>query len=83
MLVKRRRQHRGGDCLVVLLSKSVECLVKGDEVARNEAGALVNELVERMLTVGPGLTPIDRTGVAFQAESSVTIFVAVANHRSC
>ena len=70
-----REQH------VVLLSKSVECLVKGDEVAGNETGALVNELVERMLTVGPRLTPVDRTGVVAERIALERDVLAVALHR--
>src|SRR5258708_39168002 len=70
-----REQH------VVLLSKSVEGLVKANEVAGNEAGALVNELVERMLTVSPGLTPIDRTRVVAGGITLQRDGLAVALHR--
>src|SRR6516225_9770733 len=66
---------------VVLLSKSVEGLVKADEVAWNETGALVNELVERMLTIGPGLTPIDRTRVVAKSITLKRDVLAVTFHR--
>ena len=36
---------------------------EGDEVARNQPRALVNQLVERVLPVGAGLAPVDRAGV--------------------
>jgi hypothetical protein len=42
-------------------AERVEGLGKGDEVAGDEAGALVDELVEAVLAVGAGLAPVDRT----------------------
>ena len=33
---------------------------RGDEVGRDQLGPLVNELVERVLSVGSGSTPNDR-----------------------
>src|SRR4051812_41690092 len=70
-----REQH------VVLLAKLVERLVKADEIAGNETGPLVDELVERVLAVGPGLTPIYRAGVVGDMCSFQRDVLAVALHR--
>src|SRR5262245_52549439 len=45
---------------VVMLAKRVESLAEGDEVARNQPGSLMNQLVERVLPVGPRLAPVYR-----------------------
>ncbi len=48
---------------VVVASEGIEGFVEPDEVTRNEPGALVNQLVERVLAVGAGLAPVDGAGV--------------------
>ena len=53
-----RQQH------VVMPAERIERLAEGDEVARNEPRALVNQLIERVLAVGARLAPVDRPGVA-------------------
>ena len=45
---------------VVMPSERIERLVEPDEVARDEPRALMNQLIERMLTVGSRLAPVDR-----------------------
>jgi hypothetical protein len=48
------------DLVVKVVSDGVVALGRGDEVAGNEPGALVDQLVERVLSVGPGLAPDNR-----------------------
>src|SRR5262245_19717042 len=48
---------------VVVPAQRVERLAKGDEVTRDEAGALMDQLVERVLTVGARLAPVDGAGL--------------------
>ena len=48
--------------VVKTLPDVVVGLDRGDEVAGDEAGSLVDELVEGVLAVGAGLTPNDRAG---------------------
>ena len=50
-------------------AQRVQRLDEGDEVARDEPRALVNELIERMLAVRAGLAPIDRAGIVVDAIS--------------
>ena len=47
---------------VVLAAERIERLLEGDKVARDEPGALVNQLIEGVLAVGSRLTPVDRAG---------------------
>src|SRR5579875_999875 len=48
---------------VVMLAERVEGLEEADEVAGDEAGALVDELIEAVLAVGAGLAPVDGAGL--------------------
>src|SRR5260370_34634282 len=50
-----------GDQHIVVAAKWGERLRKSDEVARDEPGALMNQLVERMLAIGSRLAPVNRT----------------------
>ena len=52
-----------GDQNVVMRAQRIERLAERDEVARNQSRSLVNELIERMLAVGPGLAPVNRPGL--------------------
>src|SRR5215468_9854511 len=59
----------------------VQRLGKGNEVARNDPGALMNQLVERMLAVRSWLAPVNRSRIArdwFPVECYV---LSVALHR--
>ena len=66
---------------VVVTAERVEGFGEGDEVAGNEAGALVDELVEAVLAVGAGLAPVD--GPCFGIHMGAIEFhmLAVALHR--
>ena len=48
---------------VVMAAEGVKGFVEADEVAGDEAGALVDELVEAVLSVGAGLAPVDGAGL--------------------
>src|SRR5205085_8016286 len=48
---------------VVMYPKWVQGLAEPDEVARNQLGALMNELVERVLAIGSRLPPDNRPGL--------------------
>src|SRR6266853_4992806 len=52
-----------GNQHIVVAANWVERLRKSDEVARDEPGPLMNQLVERMLAVGPRLAPVNWTCV--------------------
>src|SRR5579863_5131177 len=45
---------------VVMRPERIERLIERNEVARYQPGPLMDELIERMLTVGPRLAPIHR-----------------------
>src|SRR5919197_5395472 len=66
---------------IVMPAQPVEWLSEGDEVAGNEPCALMDQLVERMLTVGAGLTPVDRTGLTVDRRAGERHVLAVALHR--
>src|SRR5262245_17039064 len=46
---------------VVVATERIEWLRERDEIAGNETGSLMNQLVERMLPVGARLAPVDGT----------------------
>src|SRR5215469_17275373 len=52
-----------GEQHVMMAAQGVEGLSKSDEVTRNEARALMYQLIERVLAVGPRFTPVDGTCV--------------------
>ncbi len=59
---RRRLREHVGEQQVVMAPERVERLREGDEVAGNEPGALMDQLIERVLAVGAGLAPVDRSG---------------------
>ena len=65
---------------VVVTADRIEGLGEGDEVAGDEAGALVDELVEAVLAVGAGFAPIDRTCVGIHMGAIEFHMLAVALH---
>ena len=65
---------------VVMAAERVEGLGEGDEVAGDEAGALVDELVEAVLAVGAGFAPVDRTRVGIHMGAIEFHMLAVALH---
>jgi hypothetical protein len=48
---------------VVVLAERVEALGEADQVDRDDRGALVDQLVEAVLSVGARLAPVDRAGL--------------------
>ena len=48
---------------VVVPAERIERLAEGDEVAGDQPGALMDQLVERVLAVGARLAPVDRAGL--------------------
>src|SRR5689334_21180913 len=70
-----RQQH------VMMAAEPVERVGERDEVARHEPGALVDQLVERVLTVGTRFAPVDRTGLMVDRGSGKRYVLAVALHR--
>ena len=65
---------------VVVTADRIERLGKGNEVAGDEACALVDELVEAVLAVGAGFAPVDRTRVGIHMVSIEFHMLAVALH---
>src|SRR6516165_219611 len=66
---------------VMLLAHRVQRLGEGDEVAGDQPGSLMDQLIKRMLAVGAGLTPIDWPGVAGDAVAVERHMLAVTLHR--
>src|SRR5437867_9649437 len=66
---------------VVMATERMEWFRECDEVARDQAGTLMDQLIERMLPVCPRLTPVDRTGLACDLVSVDRDMFAVALHR--
>src|SRR5690348_12247264 len=58
----------------------IERVYEGNEVTGNEPGTLVNELIERVLTVGSRLAPVDGTGRMRDAGSINHDVLPVALH---
>src|SRR5215475_13932670 len=58
-----RQQH------IVMTAKPVERPAESNEVTRNEPRALMDQLIEGVLAVGPGLPPIDRAGLRLDCRS--------------
>jgi hypothetical protein len=64
-LSKRERLALGENVrqkYVVVAAKRIERLAERDEVTRDQTGPLMDQLIEGMLAVGSGLTPINRAG---------------------
>ncbi|VTR70981.1 conserved hypothetical protein [Desulfosarcina cetonica] len=65
---------------IVVLALWVQALAEPDEVARDQPGSLVDQLVERMLAVGAGFAPIDRGGLVADAFAVQGDALAIAFH---
>src|SRR5258708_22658773 len=48
---------------IVMSAELVERLCEGDEIAGDEPSALVDQFIERVLAIGSGLAPVDRSGL--------------------
>ena len=66
---------------IVVVAQRIERMAKPDQVARDQPRSLVDELVERMLAVGPGLAPVDRAGLIRDSPPVERHALAVALHR--
>src|SRR6516165_504876 len=66
---------------VMLLAHRVQRLGEGDEVAEDQPGSLMDQLIKRMLAVGAGLTPKDWPGVAYDTVAVERYVLAVTIHR--
>src|SRR5215467_8148015 len=62
-------------------AKWIERLYKSDEVARDEPGPLMNQLVERVLAVRSRLTPVDWRGFVVHVFPLKRDMLAIAFHR--
>src|SRR6516165_3843644 len=65
----------------MLLAQRVQRLAKGNKIARDQPASLVDQLIERMLAVGAGLTPINGAGVIYDAVAVDGDVFAVTLHR--
>src|SRR5246500_3631011 len=66
---------------VMMAAQRIERLPKANEVAGNDAGALMDQLIKRVLAVGPGFTPVDGTCVVTDCFSIERDMLPVAFHR--
>src|ERR1043166_4368791 len=58
-----------------------KCVTEGDKITRNQARPLVDQLIERMLPVRTGFTPIDRSGIVVDLFAIQSDVLAVTLHR--
>src|SRR5205809_8017511 len=65
---------------VMMPAERIGRLREGDKVTRNEPGSLVDQLIERVLSVGPGFAPVDRTSIKGHLLPIETHVFAVAFH---
>ena len=66
---------------VVVTAQRCERAPKPDEVTRNQARSLVNQLVEGMLAVGPRFAPVDRACLVIHLPAIQRDVLTVALHR--
>ncbi len=69
-----------GEQLLVVIANLVVAVCRGDEVARNHLGALMDELVEGMLAVRARFAPEDRTRLVVHALRVAIDGLAVGFH---
>src|SRR6185437_5685893 len=69
-----------GDEYVVMGTERIERFVKRDEITWDQTRSLMDQLVERVLAVGPGLTPVDGAGVVADFVTLERDMLAVALH---
>src|SRR5258708_36999480 len=70
-----------GDQQIVVAAKWVERLRKSDEVAGNEPGPLMNQLVEQRWAIGSRFTPVNCTAVMGNSSAIECHVLAVVLHR--
>src|SRR5258708_26482109 len=61
-------------------AEGVQGLIEADEVARNQLGSLVNELVEGMLTIGTRLSPDNGAGLVVHFPALQIDMLPIALH---
>ncbi len=69
-----------GEQLLVVVADLVVAVGRGDEVARNHLGALVDQLVEGVLAIGTRFAPEDRAGLVVHALGIAVNGLAVGFH---
>src|SRR5215470_16559609 len=69
-----------GDQHVVVVAQGIQGVDEADEVAGDEPRPLVDELIERVLAVGPRLAPVDRPCVVVHAPAVQADVFAVRFH---
>src|SRR5262249_35926406 len=82
-LAERQRLRLGehvGQQHVVMPAQGIEGSSKRDEIAGYESRSLMDQLIERMLAIGPRLTPINRSGVVIHRKTVDCYMLAVALH---
>ena len=62
-------------------TNGMDRFTKGDEVTGDEMSALMNQLIERMLSIGSRFSPVDRTGIGIDWMTFECHLFAVALHR--
>src|SRR5258708_34713468 len=65
---------------IVMRAQWVQGLAEADEVAQDQLGSLVYELVECVLPVGPRLPPDDRSGLIVHRPALQVYVLAIALH---
>ncbi len=66
---------------IVMTSQRRERMSKGNKIARNQPGALMNQLIERMLSVGARFAPVNRAGLIIDVLAIQCDVLAVACRR--
>ena len=69
-----------GEQLLVVIANLVVAVGRGDEVARNHLGALMDQLVEGVLAVRTRFTPKDRAGLVVHSLAFAVDGLAVGFH---
>src|SRR5690349_21279369 len=63
-----------------MLAERIQRLMERDEVAWDEPGSLMNELIERVLTIRSRLAPVNRTRLILNLRSFERDVFAIALH---
>src|SRR5262249_44393130 len=82
-LAERQRLRLGehvGEQHIVMPVQGIKGLSKRDEIAGYESRSLMDQLIERMLAIGPRLTPINRPGFVIHRNAVDRYVLAIALH---
>jgi len=83
-LAERQRlalRENVGEQYVVVWAERIERPCERDEVARDQPRPLMDQLIERVLAVGAGLTPVDGTRIGAHRLPVESHLLAVTLHR--